>query len=135
MDNISQNTASYLCTNLNYMKSVIALLSNKCPRCNKGKVFKNTVFNLFKIGKMEKSCSHCDFVYEKEPGFFFGAMYVSYGLIVAESIAAFIIFRLFLQLEWFLSFGLIVLLSLLLVGVNFKLSRLIWIYLFAPKKE
>lgn len=89
---------------------------------------------MFKIGKMEKNCSHCDFVYEKEPGFFFGAMYVSYGLIVAESIAAFIIFRLFLKLDWFLSFGLIVLLSLLLVGVNFKLSRLIWIYLFAPKK-
>lgn len=116
------------------MKSVIALISNKCPRCNKGNVFKNAVFNLFKIGEMEHNCSHCSFIYEKEPGFFFGAMYVSYGLIVAESIAVFIVSRLILNIDWFVSFGLIILVSLILVGVNYKLSRLIWIYMFSSNK-
>ena len=30
-----------------------------------------------------KACPHCDLVYEREPGFFFGAMYVSYALTMA----------------------------------------------------
>lgn len=117
------------------MKSIISLISNKCPKCNKGKVFKNSALNLFKIGKMEENCSHCNFIYEKEPGFFFGAMYVSYGLIVAESVAIFIISRLILNIDWFISFGLIILISLALIGVNYKLSRLIWIYMFYSDKN
>lgn len=79
---------------------------------------------------MENSCSKCDFTFEKEPGFFFGAMYVSYALIVGESVATFILLRLVLKLDWFISFGGIVLLSLLVFGINFKLSRIIWIYMF-----
>ncbi|WP_246164212.1 DUF983 domain-containing protein [Xanthovirga aplysinae] len=32
---------------------------------------------------MNKSCPHCGLVFEREPGFFIGAMYVSYAFIVA----------------------------------------------------
>ncbi|CAM1344841.1 DUF983 domain-containing protein [Tenacibaculum amylolyticum] len=112
------------------MKSLIALVSNKCPNCKKGTVFNTSIFNLFKIGKIKDSCSECNFSFEKEPGFFFGAMYVSYALIVAESVATFVVLRVLLHLNWFVSFGGIILLSLLLFGVNFKLSRMIWIYMF-----
>lgn len=111
-----------------------ALFSNKCPKCNKGNVFENSIFNLFRIGKMKDSCSHCNFVYEKEPGFFFGAMYVSFALIVAESLAVFITSRFIIGLEWFLSLGITGLILILLFGVNFKLSRMIWIYMFYSKK-
>lgn len=117
------------------MKSFLALLSNKCPNCKKGKVFKNSIFNLVKIGKMNENCSNCEFTYEMEPGFFFGAMYVSYGLIVAESVATFIVLRFLFGLNWFMSFGGIILVSLLLLGVNFKLSRMIWIYMFYSNKS
>jgi hypothetical protein len=39
---------------------------------------------------MHDNCSHCGLKYQIEPSFFYGAMYVSYGLNVA-GIAAFII--------------------------------------------
>jgi uncharacterized protein (DUF983 family) len=44
-----------------------------------------------KILKMHENCSHCGLKYQIEPSFFYGAMYVSYGLNVATGIAAFII--------------------------------------------
>ncbi len=116
------------------MKPLVALLSNKCPRCNKGKVFENSIFNLFKIGKMKDNCSHCNLTYEKEPGFFFGAMYVSYALNVAESVIVFIISRFIANLDWFSSLGLTAFMLLVLFGVNFKLSRMIWLYMFLSKK-
>jgi hypothetical protein len=40
---------------------------------------------------MHDNCSHCGLKYQIEPSFFYGAMYVSYGLNVAVGIAAFII--------------------------------------------
>jgi hypothetical protein len=40
---------------------------------------------------MNEKCSHCGLKYQIEPSFFYGAMYVSYGLNVAVGIAAFII--------------------------------------------
>jgi uncharacterized protein (DUF983 family) len=44
-----------------------------------------------KILKMHENCSHCGLKYQIEPSFFYGAMYVSYGLNVGIGIAAFII--------------------------------------------
>jgi hypothetical protein len=40
---------------------------------------------------MHEHCSHCNLKYQIEPSFFYGAMYVSYGLNVAIGIAAFIV--------------------------------------------
>jgi hypothetical protein len=40
---------------------------------------------------MKENCSHCGLRYQIEPSFFYGAMYVSYGLNVALGIAAFIV--------------------------------------------
>jgi Ca2+-dependent lipid-binding protein len=40
---------------------------------------------------MHEKCSHCGLTYQLEPSFFYGAMYVSYGLNVATGIAAFVI--------------------------------------------
>jgi hypothetical protein len=38
---------------------------------------------------MHEKCSHCGLIYQIEPSFFYGAMYVSYGLNVATGIVAF----------------------------------------------
>ena len=38
-----------------------------------------TAYNLKNFDKMHKRCSHCDEDFEREPGFYFGAMYTSYG--------------------------------------------------------
>jgi hypothetical protein len=60
-----------------------SIFFNKCPRCNKGKFWKsnNPYYNLFfNGGENHNNCLNCDLKFEIEPGFFYGAMYISYGL-------------------------------------------------------
>jgi len=60
-----------------------AIFLAKCPRCRVGKIYANQMYHLG--GQhINKSCSHCGLLYEREPGYFYSAMYVSYAFIVAE---------------------------------------------------
>ncbi|MDO5980659.1 DUF983 domain-containing protein [Flavivirga spongiicola] len=83
---------------------------------------------------MNDRCENCDFKFEKEPGFFFGAMFVSYALAVAEFIGVFIISYFVFGLSLLVSFFGIILSAILFSTVNFRLSRTIWIYLFFNPK-
>ncbi|MEQ8762752.1 MAG: DUF983 domain-containing protein [Planctomycetota bacterium] len=53
-----------------------AILTQRCPRCLKGRVF----CGLFKT---HDTCPTCGLSYQREPGYFLGAMYFSYGFGVA----------------------------------------------------
>ena len=61
-----------------------AILNHKCPRCREGDIFTYPLLEKpTKFIKTNKACSRCGLRYEREPGFFFGAMYVSYALTMA----------------------------------------------------
>jgi uncharacterized protein (DUF983 family) len=69
-----------------------SIVSGTCPRCHQGELFINK--NPYKIedwDKMHADCPVCKLHFEREPGFFQGAMYVSYAFGVALSIAIVII--------------------------------------------
>src|ERR1700756_3044586 len=57
----------------------------KCPKCRKGDMFGNGALGFFSQ-KMHTYCPYCHFQFEIEPGYFYVAMFVSYGMIVAEMI-------------------------------------------------
>ena len=59
------------------------LFGGKCPRCRQGEMFTHPWYRVDKMFSMHKHCSHCEFTYEREPGYFYGAMYVSYAMVVA----------------------------------------------------
>src|SRR5262245_20482927 len=52
-----------------------SILRMRCPQCHEGRVFRSLV-------TMHDSCPSCGCVFEREPGYFVGAMYVSYALAV-----------------------------------------------------
>lgn len=64
-----------------------AALLAKCPRCRQGNLFTGKAYGL-KVQKMNETCSHCGLRYEREPGYFYVAMFVSYALSVAELVIA-----------------------------------------------
>ncbi|TYP97868.1 uncharacterized protein (DUF983 family) [Tenacibaculum adriaticum] len=108
-----------------------SIFNNKCPRCHEGAFFKYKLsFNIKKVSKLHDRCSHCNLKYMMEPSFFFGAMYVNYGLAVALFVAVFIISKLFLGMTILHSFIAIIVVSLLLIPVTLRLSRIIWINIF-----
>lgn len=80
---------------------------------------------------MNEYCQHCNFKFEKEPGYFFGAMYVNYGLSVAQGIATYVIAHFFFEQTFDLRMiPIIMAVMLALSTFNIRLSRLIWIYMF-----
>jgi uncharacterized protein (DUF983 family) len=59
-----------------------ALLALRCPRCHEGKIFTSRALS-FKFADMPEVCPVCGQPTEPEPGFYYGAMFVSYAFSVA----------------------------------------------------
>lgn len=116
------------------MSVLLSTLMCKCPNCSKGEVYKKHHF--FSFAKMNDNCTNCKLLFEKEPGFFFGAMFVSYGLVVAECIAVFVVCGVLFFDNWFSYFLIPILLVTVLIFApfNFRFSRVIWIAFFVDKK-
>ena len=113
------------------MKKVFTVLNCKCPQCEKGNIFYDSGnILLFNIPKMNNRCTECDFKFEREPGFFFGAMFVSYGLAAAQMIISLIVFWSFIDFSPLKVFLIITVIAVLLGTINYRVSRSIWIYLF-----
>lgn len=113
------------------MSNIFKMVKCKCPKCREGDIFneKGSIF-LLKMPKMNKYCEECNFKFEKETGFFFGAMFVSYALATAEMILSFVIFWYFINLTPLNVFFIIAIISIFASTLNFRISRSIWIYLF-----
>lgn len=117
-----------------FMKIISAIQSvfdNKCPRCHQGDVFVHAnPYNLKNLFPMHTNCSNCDLLYDREPGFFFGAMFVSYALAAGWFIVWYAIQNLFLNLDT-LQFTIGLILSIVLMSpLSFRWSRLIWLNIF-----
>jgi uncharacterized protein (DUF983 family) len=104
---------------------------NKCPKCNKGNVFiSNNPYALARFDKMYEACPHCGEKYEKEPGYFFGAMYVSYALMVGWFVITWAIDAFIVKSQTWQYLTFIVVSIVLLMPVTFRTSRLIWLNFF-----
>ena len=98
------------------------ILALRCPRCRRGPLFTG-------ILTMPERCASCGMYYEREPGYFMGAMAISYGLAVALVVVVFgaVLWLTKWPVEW----------VLLLSGAAFlplapfclRYARAIWIYL------
>jgi uncharacterized protein (DUF983 family) len=108
-----------------------SIFTSTCPVCHTGKLYKNpNPYIVTDTLKMPERCSNCETKYKIEPSFFYGAMYVSYGVGIAVAVAAFIITYLFIGLSRNLTFLTIVLTLLALLPVITRVSRNIWINFF-----
>jgi uncharacterized protein (DUF983 family) len=101
---------------------LVALLRQRCPRCRQGRMFRG-------MFTMNDPCPVCGLVFEREPGYYFGAMYFSYFMGVGILVPSYFFFNWLLP-DWpgpavvFLS----VLPYLPLVPLVFQYSRVIWTY-------
>lgn len=115
-----------------------------CPRCHEGEMFEHKASYGKGFTELHKRCKVCGENLVREPGFYFGAAYVSYGLTVAMWVALFVALTVFDLLGWmefdffadgflFLVLGIILLFALL--PLVYRLSRVIWINLFVKYRE
>jgi len=109
---------------------VYSIFNNKCPKCQNGDFFINSnPFNFKNVLKIHNNCPNCHFKYMIEPSFFYGAMYVTYGLTVIAALILFLVGYLiglsFIENLIFMSIVLAI-----LSPMSLRLSRLIYINLF-----
>jgi len=109
----------------------IAIVKQKCPKCYAGDLFINkNPYKLKLLTAMHKRCQSCGLLTEPEPGFYFGAMYCSYGFGVLIFAINFAIIELYLHLPS-AYFIIINTLSLLLLWpVIFRYARVLYLYIF-----
>ena len=103
------------------------IFKQRCPRCRVGSIFLYSIFRGFP--RMHERCPVCDLRFEREPGYFLGAMYVSYalGLVVIALMAA----LLWAATGWWITKDTIwaVVLFLPLAPTTTLFARVLWIYL------
>jgi uncharacterized protein (DUF983 family) len=108
-----------------------SILTGTCPRCqNESMYLDKNPLHFSKLIKMHEKCSHCGLRYEIEPSFFYGAMYVSYGLNVGLSIATFVVSYLIIESSIKTSFIAIVVANILLFPFVLRWARNIYINMF-----
>jgi uncharacterized protein (DUF983 family) len=113
------------------LKSVLTLT---CPKCHEGKLFaKGKLIQPGSLFKMNAHCQHCNQSFEPEPGFYFGAMFVSYAINTALFILSWITLTFFYpEYSLLLLLGILTLVVLLALPLTFRLSRSIWLAVFVP---
>jgi uncharacterized protein (DUF983 family) len=111
--------------------STLALLDLRCPHCHQGKLFSYPAHYLTRYAVMPENCAVCHLALEPEPGFYWGAMFVSY----AFSVASFLVggvgaYYLLGDPDVWVYVLTISILSLLTAPLALRYSRAIMLYLF-----
>jgi len=115
---------------------ILSILGNKCPRCRRGRLFKQSnPYHLKGLMRMNEQCPVCGQTTDMEPGFYFGTSYVSYALAVAVSVATFVAWWVLIgfSLEDRRFFVWMIVNAVVLVvlqPVLMRLSRTIWLSFF-----
>ena len=103
------------------VNKLFAIIRERCPRCAAGPIFAG-------LFKMNRRCPVCGLEFEREQGYFVGAMYFSYALAIAAVlpiIAA-------MLLLGFAAASIYIVSCLFLAVASpflFRYSRVLWIYL------
>jgi uncharacterized protein (DUF983 family) len=102
------------------------MIMQRCPRCLSGPVFR-------RLFSMNSACPMCAYDFEREEGYFTGAMYISYTLALILLFAMFAIAVPFwhnysMGGVWTL-FAILTPPFLVMVPLIFRYSRVVWLHL------
>ena len=103
------------------MGVIIPFLRRRCPKCLKHKIFEN-------IFKMYEYCPECNFKYEREPGYYTGAMFINWFLVIFTTGPIWITMMFTGQPLWKIM-TITTILLILQTPFIIQYSRIIWLYL------
>ena len=114
-----------------------SILKFKCPHCHEGEFFKNrNPYDLNSMSATYERCPKCDRKLYIEPGFYYGAMYVSYALGVAHVVTFWVAKSILgFEMEFWNFIILVGSVLLALSPLYYALSKIIWANLFLSYKE
>ena len=114
---------------MQWIKDAKAMFRLKCAECHRGDLFPTGSFSFSRPFEMYRRCPRCNANYFPEPGFYYGAMFISYIL------SSFLILGFVMLLHWVFDVSLMASFwwTLVLVAVFFvwwfRFARAVWLNL------
>jgi uncharacterized protein (DUF983 family) len=112
-----------------------SIVTMTCPQCQESHMMVGNPYRFSTMGEVKNKCEVCGLDFKPEPGFYYGAMYVSYGLSVA------IFVSIWASCTWFFDnvgvWTQISLIFIALIGLGpylYALSKVIWANIFFSYK-
>lgn len=103
----------------------------KCPRCREGNMFPSGTLYSTKFADMHPNCPCCGQSFEPEPGYYYGAMYVSFGINVAIFLVALFALHQFVEeVTMAMMMGVVAVVVIGFLPIIFRFSRVLWINIF-----
>lgn len=102
----------------------------KCPRCREGNLYRSSIFSMEGIYNMNDRCPCCGQDFEMEPGFYWGAMYIGYGLSSGYMLSTMLILLYGFEFTLNQSFVLAILGGIVIVPLVARFARTIWIHIY-----
>jgi len=107
-----------------------SIVKLKCPKCRQGNLFiENGLFQFKNILKMPDHCSVCQQKFEIEPGFWIGALWTSYPILIAIEVPFLLLALLSETINPWLSFGCMLIAFILFYPLMLRLGRSLWIHI------
>jgi uncharacterized protein (DUF983 family) len=112
------------------MNSSSAVWQGKCPRCKEGDIFHYPLSRITRFSEMNSHCPQCQVSFIPEPGFYFGALFVSYAFNVALMVAISILLYFTINpTDWVYGVSLVTV-SIVFIPVSFRYSRILYLHWF-----
>ncbi len=92
----------------------------KCPQCGEGKLFQKW-FTMF------SHCTVCELEFEREQGYFIGAMYINYGATVFLVFPGYFAFELFTAVPFLVNFCIWGTVSAVFPVFFYRYSKSLWL--------
>ena len=109
----------------------LALLAQKCPRCHTGPLFNHSTLHLTKYADMPEACPVCGQRYEPEPGFYWGAMFISFAFSTGIMlVVGFLVYHLLNDPDVWVYILAVAVVTVLLMPFSLRYSRALMLYLF-----
>ena len=126
-----------IANNMRTLSKLEAVIQCKCPRCRQGNIFSGSMYSLsFKGQVTNEYCPHCNLRFEREPGFFYVSMFISYAMNVAEmisaSVAAYVLGLPLVYDNLWYYVGILLLVVFICSPFNYRYSRVMLLHWLTP---
>ena len=108
-----------------------SIVGMKCARCHEGPLWRSPLYKL-KLYDMHEHCPVCGLKYEREVGFWYGAMYMAYTFSSGALLIVMLITMLVLKWELPQVFVAIGITALIGFTYNARLARSTWLNMWVP---
>lgn len=107
------------------------IVQQRCPRCRRGPMFTHGALNLAHFTEMPAHCPVCNLAYEPEPGFYWGAMYISFAFSTGLMLViGFLVYHLLGDPDTWVYVTAVAVMAVLLTPLSLRYSRTLMLYLF-----